>query len=47
MTALGSCLPGRVNTENFNESGRLHLELANAAHAEAARGMALLTKLME
>ena len=31
-----------VNTEDFNESGRVYLELADATPAEAARGMALL-----
>jgi hypothetical protein len=35
-----------VNTEDFNESGRVYLELADATPAEAARGMALLTKLV-
>jgi hypothetical protein len=35
-----------VNTEDFNESGRVYLELADARPAEAARGMALLTKLV-
>jgi hypothetical protein len=34
-----------VNTEDFNESGRVYLELADATPAEAARGMAMLTKL--
>src|SRR5690606_15004618 len=34
-----------VSTEDFNESGRVYLELADATPAEAARGMALLTKL--
>jgi hypothetical protein len=33
-----------VNTED--ESGRVYLELADATPAEAARGMALLTKLL-
>jgi hypothetical protein len=36
-----------VNTEDFNESGRVYLELADATPAEAARGMALLTKVAE
>lgn len=35
-----------VNTEDFNESGRVYLELADATPAEAARGMALITKLV-
>ena len=34
-----------VNTEDFNESGRVSLELCDATPAEAARGMALLAKL--
>jgi hypothetical protein len=34
-----------VNTEDFNKSGRVCLELADATPAEAERGMALLTKL--
>jgi hypothetical protein len=34
-----------VNTEDFNESGRVYLELADATAAEAARGLALLKKL--
>jgi hypothetical protein len=34
-----------VNTEDYNESGRVYLELADATPAEAARGMALLEKL--
>ena len=35
-----------VNTEEFNESGRVYLELADATLAEAARGTAMLTKLV-
>jgi hypothetical protein len=35
-----------VNTEDYNESGRVYLELANATPAEAARGMALLKNLV-
>jgi hypothetical protein len=35
-----------VNTEDFNESGRVYLELADATPAEAARGMALLEELV-
>jgi hypothetical protein len=35
-----------VNTEDFNESGRVYLELADATPVEAARGMALLKKLV-
>jgi hypothetical protein len=35
-----------VTTEDFNESGRVYLELADATPAEAARGMAMLTKLV-
>jgi len=35
-----------VNTEEFNESGRVYLELADATPAEAARGTAMLTKLV-
>ena len=35
-----------VNTEDCNESGRVYLELADATPAEAARGMALLEKLV-
>ena len=34
-----------VNTEDFNETGRVYLELAGATPAEAARGMAMLTNL--
>lgn len=33
-----------VNTEDFNESGRVYLELADATPAEAARGMGMLTR---
>jgi hypothetical protein len=35
-----------VNTEDFNESGRVYLELADATPAEAARGMAMLKTLV-
>jgi hypothetical protein len=35
-----------VNTEDFNESGRVYLELADAMPAEAARGIAVLRKLL-
>ena len=35
-----------VQTEDFNETGRVYLELSDATPAEAARGMALLTKLV-
>lgn len=35
-----------VNTEDYNESGRVYLELADATPAEAARGMAVLNKLL-
>ena len=35
-----------VNTEDFNESGRVYLELSDATPAEAARGMAMLEKLV-
>jgi len=35
-----------VQTDEFNESGRVYLELADATPAEAARRMALLTKLV-
>jgi len=35
-----------VNIEDFNESGRVYVELADATPAEAARGMALLTELL-
>lgn len=35
-----------VTTEDFNESGRVYLELPDATPAQAARGMALLTKLV-
>jgi hypothetical protein len=35
-----------VNTEDFNESGRVYLELADATPAEAARGMAILKKMV-
>ena len=35
-----------VNTEDFNESGRVYLELADATPADAARGMAMLKKLV-
>ena len=34
-----------VNTDDFNESGRVYLELVDATPAEAERGMALLMKL--
>ena len=34
-----------VNTEDFHESGRVYLELADATPAEAARGMAHLKML--
>jgi hypothetical protein len=36
-----------VNTEDFNESGRVYLELADATPAEVARGMALLQTLLD
>jgi len=35
-----------VNTEDYNESGRVYLELADATPAETTRGMALLKKLV-
>ena len=35
-----------VNIEDFNESGRVYLELADATPAEAERGMALLKTLV-
>lgn len=35
-----------VNTENFNDSRRVYLELADATPAEVARGMEMLTKLV-
>ena len=35
-----------VQTDDYNESGRVYLELADATPAEAARGLALLTKLV-
>lgn len=35
-----------VNFEDFNESGRVYLELADATPAEAERGMALLKTLV-
>ena len=35
-----------MNTEDESESGRVYLELADATPAEAARGMALLNKLV-
>lgn len=35
-----------VQAEDYNESGRVYLELADATPAEAERGMALLTKLV-
>ena len=35
-----------VNTEDYNESGRVYLELADATPADAARGMAMLKKLV-
>jgi hypothetical protein len=34
-----------VNIEDYNESGRVYLELADATPAEAARGTALLEKV--
>src|SRR5690606_33523565 len=45
---LGVPSPERwcVNTEDESESGRVYLELADATPARAARGMALLTKLV-
>jgi hypothetical protein len=35
-----------VQVDDYNESGRVYLELAEATPAEAARGMAMLQKLM-
>jgi hypothetical protein len=35
-----------VNTEDYNESGRVYLELADATPVEAERGMAMLKKLV-
>ncbi|MEZ4376417.1 MAG: hypothetical protein R3B07_36765 [Polyangiaceae bacterium] len=35
-----------VNTEDFNESGRVYLELADATPGETERGMALLKTLV-
>jgi hypothetical protein len=35
-----------VNTEDYNESGRVYLELADATPAEVDRGMALLKTLV-
>lgn len=35
-----------VNTEDFNESGRVYLELADATPAEAERAMGLLGNLV-
>jgi hypothetical protein len=35
-----------VNTEDYNESGRAYLELADATPAEVDRGMALLKTLV-
>lgn len=35
-----------VNTEDFNESGRVHVELAHATPEEVERGMAMLKKLL-
>jgi hypothetical protein len=35
-----------VNTEDFNENGRVYLELADATPADAERGMALLNSLV-
>lgn len=35
-----------MNTEDYNESRRVYLELADGTPAEAARGMAMLTKLV-
>ena len=34
-----------VQVDDYNESGRVYLELADATPAEAARGMAMLQKL--
>jgi hypothetical protein len=34
-----------VNTEDFNESGRVSLEFADATPAEAARAMSMLKKM--
>jgi hypothetical protein len=36
----------RVSTEDYNESGRVYLELADATPAQAERGMAMLKKLV-
>lgn len=35
-----------VNTEDYNESGRVYLELADSTPGEAERGMALLKTLV-
>ena len=35
-----------VSTDDYNESGRVYLELADATPAEAARGMAMLKKMV-
>jgi hypothetical protein len=35
-----------VNTEDYNETGRAYLELADATPAEVARAIALLTKVV-
>lgn len=36
-----------VQTEDFNETGRVYVELTDATPAEAARGMARLRKVAE
>ena len=36
-----------VSTDDYNESGRVYLELADATPAEATRGMAMLRKLLD
>ena len=35
-----------VNTEDYNESGRVYLELAEATPGEAERGMAMLKRVV-
>ena len=35
-----------MNTEDYNESGRVYLELAEATPGEAERGMAMLKRVV-
>jgi len=44
-TVRAKALPG-LEARRVDESGRVYLELADATPSEAARGMALLNKLV-